>query len=140
MKVTLFRLSSSDQGTLGKLVTEDFSCYTLEPPWRGNQRSISCIPLGEYEATVIVSSKFGYVYYIKNVDNRSGILIHSGNLAGDVSLGYRTNSNGCILLGERIGTLQGQLAVLLSRPAITKFMSYMNNQNFTLDIIDVLRS
>ena len=140
MRVTLFRLKYSDQGTLGRLMAGDFSCYTLEPPWRNNQRSISCISLGEYESTMIISPKFGRVYYIKNVDNRSGILIHSGNLAGDVSLGYKTNSNGCILLGEKVGTLQGQLAVLLSRPAITKFMSYMTNQDFILDVIDVLRS
>ena len=140
MNVYLYRFFSSDQGTLGKLMVDTFSCYTLEPPWKNNQRSVSCIPIGEYRVVKIVSPKFGISYWITSVEGRSGILIHSGNLAGDVSLGYKTNSNGCILLGEKVGTLQGQLAVLLSRPAITRFMNYMSNEGFTLDVVNVLRS
>ena len=138
MKASLSRLINSDQGTLGRLIAGEFSCYTLELPWRDNQRTISCIPLGEYETYPIPSVRYGIIYYVSNVTGREGILIHPGNLAGDVSMGYKTNVNGCILLGEKVGTLQGQLAVLLSRSAITRFMNYMNNEPFTLDIVGYL--
>lgn len=135
--VSIFRLKMSDQGTLGFLVTEGFSCYTLELPWRENWWSISCIPKGNYDVSLKVSTRYGLAYYLENVPNRSGIIIHSGNLAGDEAKGYKTNTRGCILLGQKTGTLEGQMAVLLSRPAVTAFMNHMNRENFKLQIIEV---
>jgi len=46
----LTRTSSSRDGTLGTLRTEDNSLllHTIEPPWRGNRPNISCIPSGVY--------------------------------------------------------------------------------------------
>jgi hypothetical protein len=113
-----------------------FSCYTLELPWRENQRNISCIPKGEYNVKIRISPKYGKVYHVKEVPNRTFILIHSGNWAGDVSKGYRSHVNGCLLLGKSRGKLAGQLAVLNSRLTVKRFMRYMNYQPFTLKIND----
>lgn len=134
-QVILNRFESDDQGTLGILSSNDgFVCKTLELPWRDNQHDISCIPIGEYESEMIVSKKYGNVYWLKKVSNRSGILIHSGNLAGDESRGFKTHSAGCILLGKYFGKLGGQKAVLASRIIVNKFKDFMNGDNFKLII------
>jgi len=137
-KVTIIRVKSyfNDQGTFGHLVTNDFTCRTLELPWRYNAPTLSCISLGEYDCEFIRSPKFGWTYHIKNVLNRSHILFHSGNYAGDVKKGFRTDSWGCILLGKYRGTLGSQGAVLVSRVTFKKFISYMNRERFKLSIIE----
>jgi hypothetical protein len=132
----LYRLARGDQGTQGVLHYNNERLYTIELPWRKNMKNISCIPKGEYFCETRVSPRFGLVYWIKDVPNRSFILIHSGNWAGDVSKGYKAHVNGCILLGLQNGTLQGQLAVLNSRLAVNKFMREMEKEPFRLKIFE----
>ena len=132
--VHLMRLKRNDQGTSGVLIAPGFACYTLELPWYNNQRNISCIPAGEYNVQMRVSPKYGEVYHVKEVPNRSYILIHSGNWAGDKTKGYKTHVNGCILLGAERGTLAGQMAVLNSRITVKRFMRHMGKQPFKLMI------
>ena len=132
--VNLFRLERGDQGTHGLFVIGSFNCHSLELPWRDNQKNISCIPAGTYDTEIRISPTFGKVYWVKGVPNRSYILIHSGNWAGDVSKGYKTHVNGCLLLGQKFGTLLGQLAVLNSRIIVNRFMDYMQYEPFTLVI------
>lgn len=134
--VQLYRLKRGDYGTMGILMAPGFTCYTLELPWKNNQRNVSCIPGGEYTVKIRISPKYGKVYHVKDVPNRSFILIHSGNWAGDTSKGLRSHVNGCILLGKSRGKLAGQPAVLNSRITVKKFMSIMNYQPFTLKIND----
>lgn len=80
--------------TLGRLTFDDFQCFTLELPWHGNSRNISCIPAGEYKVTKHQSPKNGSVLLIHNVENRSHIQIHAGN--------YTRQIEGCILVGNSI--------------------------------------
>lgn len=134
--VNLCRLRRSDQGTQGMLLFEDFNCHTLELPWRDNQRSISCIPAGEYNCKIRQSPRFGTTYHVKEVPGRSYILIHSGNWAGDIHKGYKSHVNGCILLGKKAGWLAGQRAVLSSRITIRRFMEFMNYEPFTLKVLE----
>ena len=133
--VYIHRQERSDHGTFGSLFYEDFSCYTLELPWRDNQRNISCIPTGEYHVDIRLSPKYGRIYWVRKVPNRSYILIHSGNWAGDTSKGLNTHVNGCILLGEKKGWLQGQRAVLNSRITVRRFMEKLIYEPFTLKIL-----
>jgi hypothetical protein len=111
--------------------------FTLELPWRDNQKNISCIPAGEYDVTIRISPRFGRVYWVLKVEGRTYILIHSGNWAGDVSKDLNTHTNGCILLGMKRGYLAGQRAVLMSRTAIRKFMDRLDGANFKLHILEV---
>ena len=129
-----FRFKRGDQGTRGMWITNGIVCNTLELPWRDNEPNISCIPAGEYKVRMRISGKYGEVYHIKDVPNRSYILIHSGNWAGDIKKGFKTHVKGCILLGKSRGLLQGQWAVLNSRITVRKFMLLMQKQPFTLKI------
>lgn len=135
--VFLVRTVTSDQGTEGFLTQLEtgFFCRTLELPWRDNKRSISCIPAGEYITTIRQSPKFGRKYWVTNVPDRSWILIHSGNVAGDVNKGFRTHVQGCILLGKKLGFLYGQRAVLNSRITVNEFMNIMDYKQFKLHVV-----
>jgi hypothetical protein len=134
--VYLLRFKTSDQGTEGILITTDgFNCKALELPWRENQRSISCIPPGEYLCKIRFSKKFGKTYWVTKVPKRSYILIHSGNYAGDKSKGFKTHVEGCILLGKKHGYLSGQRAILNSRISVRAFMNHMKEENFMLTIV-----
>ena len=133
-QVNIYRMRRSDQGTEGLLVAGDFNCRTLELPWRENQRQISCIPPGEYDVEIRLSNKYGRVYWVRHVPNRTYILIHSGNYAGDKSQGFKSHVMGCILLGKKSGFLGGQVAVLNSRVAVRAFMSEMDYEPFRLKI------
>lgn len=132
--IYLWRIRTSDQGTLGLLSTGQ---KTLELPWRNNKRSISCIPEGEYQCTIYHSRKYKTVYHIQDVPGRTAILMHSGNYAGSSAAGLKTHSRGCILIGKRFGTLDGQRAILSSRIGLREFMEMMDNRPFTLRIENV---
>lgn len=62
-------------------------CYTIELPWLGNQRRISCIPEGEYILQKRFSPKFKWHLHLKNVPGRDLILIHPANDAKKELLG-----------------------------------------------------
>ena len=130
-RLTLYRRESSDQGTFGTIL----NWFTGELPWRDNQPDISCIPAGEYEATMAFSEHFRRMqYHLKGVPNRSVIEMHAANLMGARDKGFRAQLNGCIALGEKLGSIDGQKAVLLSRPAVTSFESAMDRKPFILVI------
>jgi len=132
--VNIFRMKRSSQGTLGMLCVGGFRCYTLELPWKDNKRNVSCIPRGSYKVETRLSPKFGNVYWVREVPERTFILIHSGNWAGDISEGFKSHANGCILLGQKRGLLANQLAVLNSGITVRRFMRTLQYQPFTLDI------
>mgnify|MGYP000879255947 CR=1 FL=1 len=133
-KVLLLRDTPTAQGTGGLLVAPGFESFSLELPWRGNASKVSCIPTGEYACAIRRSPRFGLVYEVQSVPGRSDILIHSGNFAGVVEAGLRSDVQGCILLGEKRGVMMGQKAVLVSRPAVRRFMQAMGGKPFTLEV------
>jgi len=141
--VTLRRVDSGDQGVFGTLTAEGFRCFTGELPWRDNASLKSCVPSasyippGRYRVIWTPSPRLRKnTYRLLGVPNRSGILIHSSNLMGDRSLGYKAQLLGCISLGERIGFIAGQKALLISRPAVRRFEEVMQHKPFTLEVTD----
>lgn len=138
--VKLIRAEPTDEGTFGVLVFGGKqSCRSLELPWRGNRVQRSCIPEGAYRCGLIRSPRFGRVYGVMGVPGRSAILIHSANLAGDIDLGWDTQLHGCIAPCERLGSLRNragrfQRAGLVSRPAVSRFMSWAGGAPFTLEV------
>lgn len=134
-EVVITRIDSGDQGTFGKLVTDGFSCFTGELPWRDNQANISSLPAGEYLGTWTFSAHFNrFMYVITPTTGRSGIRIHEANFMGDKTKKLRCQLNGCIALGERMGVMDGQKALLLSRPAVNRFERFMKGRTFKLVI------
>lgn len=90
--VILQRLISTPRLVMGVLAYDSPLCYTLEPAWRQNKNYLSCIPAGFYLTHKEDNHpRFGTVWRLANVPNRSGILIHAGNLV--------ENTSGCILPG-----------------------------------------
>ena len=96
MQAYLIRTYHKDH-TAGIFVLSDgnkivFTCNTIELPNLGNQRRISCIPEGKYKVVPYSSQKFPNVYEIKDVPNRTAILIHAANTTKDIL--------GCIGVGD----------------------------------------
>ena len=101
INLLLIRDTFTEESTIGELfLNGERFCDTLELPYRDNQRSISCIPAGEYKVRLRLpreSATRNYIHLIvKDVPNRSHILFHIGNTAKD--------TRGCILVGQ--GTQQ----------------------------------
>ena len=63
-----------------------------------------------------------------------GVRIHSANFMGDSAKGLRCQLNGCIALGERLGKMDGQKAVLLSAPAVRRFEEMMAGETFKIEV------
>ncbi|MFW5499606.1 MULTISPECIES: DUF5675 family protein [unclassified Maridesulfovibrio] len=135
--VRLKRYHCGDQGTLGLLRGPGIRLHVIELPDRQNRSNVSHIPTGSYDCVLVRSPRFGVVYHVKDVPGRSHVLIHSGNYAGDTSLGWKTHSHGCILPARKIGRLGKQTAGLCSRSALSAFMSALNHKPFKLIIEDV---
>jgi hypothetical protein len=125
-RIEIIRDKSCEWGTPGSLSTDGFSCKTLELPWADNHRHISCIPVGSYYAVLTASAKFGRCYLLQSVPGRDSILIHAGNFAGNTGQNYRSDVEGCILLGDGYGILDNgrgreQFAILNSRKTLAAF-------------------
>ncbi|MDE3235502.1 MAG: hypothetical protein KGO81_06065 [Bacteroidota bacterium] len=68
------------EGTNGDLwLGDEGLCHTIELPWKENAHNISCIPEGRYELEKRYSPKFQWHVLLKNVQDRSLILIHPAN-------------------------------------------------------------
>lgn len=138
-KLTLTRLESTDQGTFGTLevLCQGFAeyFYTGELPWRENKPNISCIPTGTYTGQLSYSPRFKrQMYSIDGVKDRAGIRVHSANYMGDDAKGFKRQLNGCIALGEKLGVMENQKALLLSSPAVRRFESFLCGAAFELEI------
>ena len=136
MKAVLRRIETSDQGTFGVMTIENkFLCYTGELPWRDNQAKISCIPPGQYSVEPWNSRRFPNTYHIKDVQGRSAVLAHQGNLCGDKSKGWLSHVLGCVCVGDKRGTIGKQKAVLLSVVAMRHLREAFGRSPFELEII-----
>ena len=131
----LVRLDRGDQGVFGRIEVPGLTLFTGELPWRENAPGISCIPEGIYRCAWTLSPRFRrFMYLVGEVVGRAGIRKHSANLMGDVALGFRAQLNGCIALGEKLGWINGQKALLLSVPAVRRFETRMGGKPFELEV------
>ena len=101
VNLLIIRNTFTDVSTIGNLYLDgEWLCDTLELPYLDNQRSISCIPEGQYKVrlrTARESATRDYLHLlVQDVPNRDYILFHIGNSAKD--------TRGCVLVG--IGTEQ----------------------------------
>lgn len=69
-----------DRWTEGSLYLNNvLLCHTLELPWKGNKRNISCIPEGIYPLRKRSSRKYRNHLILDEVEGRDYILIHPAN-------------------------------------------------------------
>ena len=99
--IKIIRDWQDDNQTLGKCTVYDennkpiFSSVSLELGWRGNQKNISCVPLGRYTVLLEYSNRFNKkLWELKNVPNRAECKFHSSNFWFEL--------NGCIALGRSL--------------------------------------
>ena len=95
--------------------TELFRCFCLELPWLNNQHDISCIP-GGMTYPVIKYSYAGHpnCFWIKNVPNRIGIMMH----IGDFATGLHNDTHGCQLPGMDFVDIDGNGSLDIVKPDI----------------------
>lgn len=139
-QVKIRRVSTSAEGTFGKLFVDGkFLCVTGELPRKAgnpqieNEIRTDCIPAGKYLCRIRKSPKFGKSYEVTNVPGRTYIMIHKGNWCGERPK-WKSDVDGCIILGEKHGYLDHQKAVLSSTPAYKRFMETMEGKDFELTI------
>lgn len=111
----LIRISHLKDETLGVFLDNDLPfCLTLERPWLGNRRNISCIPGDSYICKRVMSPKFGNTFAVDSVRGRSHILFHKGNISED--------THGCIILGEEFNSMSGKNMLRSSGVAFAEFL------------------
>ncbi len=132
-KLIIKRISDNGKQTIGKATLYDcntkvFEFVTLEPPWRNNEKQVSCIPAGVYKVIPRKSPKYGNHYHVQDVLLREWVLIHFGNYAKD--------STGCILVGKRFSDINGdgQIDIASSKVTLEKLLHFAP-EGFTMEII-----
>lgn len=142
-RVFLIRTETGDEGTFGKLTIDNFKCFTVELPWRNNEKGKSCIPSGIYIFRWSKSPKHGECFEADQSDNapgRTDIQIHSANWAGNVDRGYISQLEGCVSLGRAIAMIEipgggkKQKGVTASKDATRAFEAIMGKEPFELEI------
>lgn len=139
--VLLERHETGDQGTFGRIIAPGgFWLYSGELPWLDNASDISCI-LPAPDSTLVYNVVWTFsahfrreMYLVSGTDGRAGIREHSANFMGDARKGFKKQLNGCIALGEKLGVMDGQKALLLSAPAVRRFEAYMEHKPFKLEV------
>ena len=115
----------------------DFSWVTIERPWYGNKRNISCIPIGDYQLELGIFHRGTAdptddypAYQVMDVPDRTFIKIHIANTMLDVA--------GCIGPGMGLGYINNYWAVIKSRIAFGQFMEAMEGDRTAILSIENL--
>jgi len=122
--IEITRLEQTGKGTIGTLLIDGVATglWTLELPWKDNEKNVSCIPTGTYQLVLEYSNKYKKdLFELKSVPNRTEIKVHVGNYLSDIK--------GCILVGSDIDFLEdGNRVVWKSSKAFDKFMALMGDR------------
>lgn len=120
MKIEVLRLFTDQIVTLSKVYIDgEMFSYGLEDPIRDKKvYAETAIPNGSYDVGLRHSPKFSGKFnhdmlWVKDVPGYEYILIHWGNTVKDTA--------GCLLLGNRLGVVSGQIAVLNSQNTYQEF-------------------
>jgi hypothetical protein len=135
----LERFCDNEQmGAFGRLLKSGVQvAYTVEQPYRDNKPFVSCVPAGRYELVPFNSPKYGRTVALRNHAIGVGVnkgdsvryacLIHAANRA--------TELQGCIALGDKLGCVGGDWAILNSKNTVVNFLAQLKPGD-TLTIIN----
>lgn len=128
--VVIQRAWSDHRVTLGMLTivgVRHEPIYTLENPLRETIVD-SRISDGEFECIPYSGTKFKDVYLLKDVPERTDILIHAGN--------FESDTRGCILVGLSAASAPtGEPMILESRQAMRIFRELIGDESFILTLL-----
>jgi hypothetical protein len=116
MELVLTRVYKSGGANGILTLNGHFVCFTIELPWKENQRNISCIPEGRYALKTRYSTRFKSHLHVQQVEGRSLILLHPANDA-------LKELRGCI---APVMQLSGVGKGVYSRNALEKILSNYN--------------
>lgn len=107
--------------------TEVFKCFTLELPWKNNERMVSCImPAPGADAVYTVrkttkSPSFNYEHLdILDTPGRTAVKVHAANYA-------QLQLRGCIAVGKTLADINGdgEKDTTASRNTLTKLLTFL---------------
>jgi len=107
-------------------VNNELFCYSIEDAYRTTKiKGETCIPDGIYPLATRFSPHFSKTYnhdmiWVQNVPGFEFILIHWGNTISD--------TEGCLIIGDKIGIVNQKDAVLNSKATYLKFYSRVISQ------------
>lgn len=107
-------------------INGEYLCFSIEDASRTTKiKGETCIPLGLYPLSTRFSPRFSKAYnhdmiWVQNVPGFDFILIHWGNTISD--------TEGCLIIGDKIGVINQKDAVLNSRATYLKFYDRVINQ------------
>lgn len=133
--LTVLRQEFPSGATFGTLLLrKQIFCFSLELEWHENIAFHSCVPCGIYPLVRRDSwygrKTYGYTYEIRDVPERSDILIHPANWPHELS--------GCVATGETIAKLRGERALLNSGGTFRALKKAMGDINeTTIQIMEV---
>lgn len=120
MEILVERFNSGSDDTLGRVfIGGRLICFSIEDEHRDIKvKGETRIPSGTYKVGKVWSPNFSPKFnhemlWVKDVPGFTGILIHTGNTEKDTM--------GCLIVGKRIGSLDGKRAVLDSKVAYKEF-------------------
>ena len=104
--------------TYGELTVGDLTVFTIELPWKDNQKGISCIPEGICPVFNHTSPNLGECMWVKHVPDRSEILIHAANFVSEL--------RGCIAPGMKQADINrdGIIDNVRSKKALQKLLRF----------------
>jgi hypothetical protein len=138
-RVVLQRVWMDENQSTGSLIVLDkfrqpiYISPCIERGDRNNERNVSNVPTGTYPLVWENSPKFGMVWELKDVPNRSECKIHVANMWDEI--------NGCIAPGTYLGELNsdGYYDTLASGDALKRFhlaLKDMQEQGTTITIFN----
>ena len=138
-KVILQRVWMDENQSTGSLIVLDdlrqpiYINPCIERGDRNNEQNVSNVPTGTYPLVWENSPKFGMVWELKDVPNRSECKIHAANMWNQI--------NGCIAPGTYLGELNddGYYDTLASGDALKRFhlaLEDMQDQGTTITIFN----
>jgi len=138
-KVILQRVWMDDNQSTGSLIVLDelrqpiYISPCIERGDRNNEQNVSNVPTGTYPLVWENSPKFGMVWELKDVPNRSECKIHAANMWNQI--------NGCIAPGTYLGEINkdGYYDTLSSGEALKRFhlaLEDMQEQGTTITIFN----
>lgn len=156
-RVKVYREPSTPQGTFGAIAILDDELrpenwwHSLELPWKGNRKGLSCVPPAPDAGTIVYRAQLlpaspwsprsdGRLYHVVGIPGRDGVEIHAATWAGDVEAHYYSELLGCLTLGKERGYLAPrttgrlQACVLRSRVALGEFMNELDGEDFEIEI------
>lgn len=135
MKIATQIFETGADYTISRLYVDGvYCCYIMEDVIREGDKVYgkTAIPRGVYNVVVTMSNRFKRLLpLIEGVEGFSGVRIHTGNTSQD--------TEGCLLPGLRLGSVDGKRAALDSRQAFSLLFSSIQraikeNEKITIEL------